>query len=248
MKAIILAAGFATRLYPLTLNQAKPLLEIGGKPMLTWILEKLLQISAIDEVLVVGNERFRAQFEAWRRGVDPPIPVIILNDGSTTDDNKLGAIGDMAFAMNQIADDPETLIIAGDNLLEFDLRPHYEDFTRDRKPLLLLREIECTAARSRYNEVIVDQAGNVASFREKPPDPKSNLVAICLYFFPPGVKERIRQYLNEGNNPDAPGYFIQWLVGQMPVRAARFQGHWFDIGNLQTLEEARNRYGAATAS
>ncbi len=247
MKAVILAAGFATRLHPLTLNQAKPLLEIGAKPMLTWILEKLLAIKAVDEVLVVGNEKFREQFEAWRRSIDPPIPVVILNDGSTTDDNKLGAIGDMGFAMKHIAGEHELLIVAGDNLLEFDLPKYYEMFHRGGRPLLLLREIECTSARSRYNEVMIDEEGNVTSFREKPPDPKSNLVSICLYFFTPEIKAKIGEYLEQGNNPDAPGYFIQWLVKQIPVKAVRFEGGWFDIGNLQTLEEARQRYAARTS-
>jgi len=243
MKAVVLAAGFATRLYPLTENQAKPLLEVGKKPMLTWLLEKLLQIPELDEVIVVGNEKFAEQFQAWRRSVDAKIPIIVLNDGSTDDTNKLGAIGDMGFAMKHIHGEHELLVVAGDNLLEFELPEYYAEFKSGEKPLLLLREIDCTGARSRYNEVMIDEAGNVTSFREKPPDPQSNLVSICLYFFPAQVKGKIGEYLEGGNNPDAPGYFIQWLVEQTPVRAVKFNGGWFDIGNLQTLEEARARYG-----
>jgi len=242
MKAIILAAGFATRLYPLTLHQPKPLLDIGGRPMLSWLVDKILEVGEIDEIVVIGNERFHSQFLEWRDSYASSLPIQILNDGSTTDDNKLGAIGDMNFAMRQVNDGEDMLIVAGDNLLEFSLVPYFEKFQSVREPLILLREIQEIGRRSRYNEVMVDDEGVVTSFREKPEDPKSNLVAICLYFFPAEVKQRISEYLSGGNNPDAPGYFIQWLVRQVRVRAAKFEGQWFDIGNFQTLEEARARY------
>jgi glucose-1-phosphate thymidylyltransferase len=241
MKALVLCAGFATRLYPLTRNQAKPLLDIGGRPMLSWLMDRLLRIKELDAVYIVGNERFHSQFLSWRDAYPSPVPIHVLNDGSTADENKLGAIGDMAFAMRHIPDD-DLLVVAGDNLLEFDLDPFAREFLRARRPMILVREVDNLAARSRYNEVILDANGAVISFREKPPDPKSNLAAICLYFFPPGIRNRIEDYLTAQNNPDAPGYFIQWLVTQTPVQAMIFEHGWFDIGNLQTLEAARVHY------
>lgn len=243
MKALLLAAGFATRMHPLTLTRAKPLLEIGGRPMLTHLVDRLSSIRDIDEFVVVGNGKFAADFEAWRNKVACDRPVRVLNDGSTDDSDKLGAIGDIAFALERVPGDHDWLVVAGDNLFEFDPLPFHELFREHGDPLLLLREIECAGQKSRYNEVKIDEAGVVTSFREKPPDPQSNLVAICFYFLPPALRGWIARYLAEGNNPDAPGYFIQWLARQTRVRATRFHGPWFDIGNLQTLEEARARYG-----
>lgn len=247
MKVIVLAAGFATRLYPLTIHQPKPLLDIAGKPMLTRLLERVLELPGITEVFVVGNEKFNQQFEAWRNTFMPiTAKLTVLNDGSTTDDNKLGAIGDMAFAMDQWEGGEEILVVAGDNLLEFDLARCHREFARQRRPLILVREIADFASMKRYNEVTMGENGTVKHFREKPAEPKSNLAAIALYFFTPEVKPKIREYLGAGGNPDAPGYFIEWLVKQMPVAAVKFEGRWFDIGNLQTLEQARAEYSAAT--
>ncbi len=245
MKAIILAAGFATRLYPLTKNQAKPLLEVGGKPMLTRLVEKIGILKEIDEILVVGNEKFREQFAAWGKSVASRVPIRVLNDGSTDDDNKLGAIGDLAYAMNQIPGECDLLVVGGDNLFEFDLVPYAAEFMRHRCPLLLLRETERSEGQSRYNEVTTDGQGRVTRFREKPADPQTNLMAICLYFFTPEIKVKVALYLAQGNNPDAPGYFIEWLVNESKVRGVKFSGGWFDIGNLQTLEEARARFAQA---
>ncbi len=242
MKALILSAGFATRMYPLTLNQAKPLLEIGGKPMLTWLSDSLLQIPEVDELIIIGNEKFNEQFEAWGASYKSRAKVSVLNDGSTDDSNKLGAIGDMNFALRWVPEGEDFLVVAGDNLFEFNPADFYAEFKKHRQPLIVVREIESRGARSRYNEVTINDEGIVTNFREKPPDPQTNIAAICFYFFPPEVKGMIKQYLDEGNNPDAPGYFIQWLVKQTPVRAVRFSTPWFDIGNLETLEEARARY------
>lgn len=242
MKVIVLAAGFATRLYPLTLNTAKPLLDIAGKPMLTRLLERVLELKGITEVYVVSNEKFYKQFENWRAAFNAPVPVHILNDGTSTDETKLGAIGDMAFAMDQWMEDEEMMVVAGDNLIEFDLVACHEEFKRQRRPMILVREIDDVAAMKRYNEVVVSNDGLVKSFREKPKDPSSSLAAIALYFFLPQVRQKLHEYLNSGGNPDAPGHFIEWLVKQMPVAAMQFHGRWHDIGNLQTLEQARAEY------
>lgn len=240
MKVFVLAAGFATRLYPLTLHQPKPLLDIGGKPVLTRLLDRVMKLEGLSEIVIIGNDRFNANYVEWAREFRSHVPVRVLNDGSTTDENKLGAIGDIAFALREVdLAGEDWLVIAGDNLLECDLAAYQKEFKRRGKPMILVRTVADRVAQKRYNEVVLDGEQNIASFKEKPADPVSNLVAIAVYFYPPAIRERFFEYLSSGGNPDAPGFFIEWLVKQTTVCATKFEGHWFDIGNFQTLEEAR---------
>lgn len=249
MKVILLAAGFATRLYPLTKDRAKPLLEVGGRPVLSWVLDKVLALEAVDEVIVVSNRRFHQQFVDWQASYGARVPVRVIDDGSTDDSNKLGAIGDLALALDPSLDEEELLVCAGDNLFEFELGRFYELFRAGGRPLLLLRTIEGEVPPGRYSEVVLHADSTVQSFREKPADPRSNLCSICLYFFPPGLRQRVRAYLDApGTNPDAPGYFLEWLSQQEALAAAPIDGRCFDIGNKETLELARAAYPATAES
>jgi glucose-1-phosphate thymidylyltransferase len=244
VKAVLLAAGYATRLHPLTRDRPKPLLEVGGRPLLTHILERVAALPDLSEVVVVGNAKFAEPLRAWARGVAGPVPLRVLDDGSSDDANKLGASGDLAFALREVPlEGEDLLVVAGDNLLGFDLHPLYEAFRRHRRPQLAVREVEQPDGPSPYNEVTLDAAGRVLRFREKPADPRTNLMAICLYFFPPEVEGLLRRYLAEGGDPDAPGHFIAWLVGCAEVRASRFEGEWFDVGSLAALAAARAHFG-----
>ncbi len=243
MKALLLAAGYATRLYPLTRDRPKPLLDVGGKPMLTRILERVLELPDLSQVVVVGNAKFAHLLRDWARQVDCPVPIRVLDDGSTDDSNKLGATGDIAFALAECPlDGEDLLVVGGDNLLGFDLRPLYAAFQRQRTPLLAVRRVDVGPGPSPYNEVTLDASDRVVRFREKPADPQSDLVAICLYFHPPDVAERLRRYLEQGGDPDAPGHFVAWLVDDTPVHAARFEGDWFDVGGHEALAQARERF------
>jgi len=244
MKAILLAAGFATRLHPLTLERAKPLLEVGGRPVLSRLLERVLELPDLDEVVVVVNGRFREQFEAWRAGLGVALPVRLVDDGAWDDAGKLGAIGDLALALERTADDGAPLFVgAGDNLVEADLAAYGRRFLEDpQRPLLIVRRIEGEVPPGRYSEVVLGPDGRVESFREKPAEPRSDLSAVGLYFLPAAVRGWIRRYLDEGGNPDAPGYFLEWLAAREPLRAAPLEGTWHDIGNLQTLAAARSAY------
>ncbi len=247
MRAFILAAGYATRLYPLTRDRPKPLLEIGGKPLLTHLVERLAPLRDLREIVVVGNARFEAQYQAWAGRTPTPAPIRVLNDGSTEEGNRLGAIADLAFALDRTPEGDDMIVAAGDNLIEFELRPFQETFLERRRPLLLVRPVEDAADQGRYNEVTLDPAGRVVAFREKPADRRSSLAAIALYFFPADVAPLVRRYLEGGKNPDAPGYFLEWLVGQRPVEAARFEGAWHDIGSLQSLAAAQAGHKAAAS-
>lgn len=242
MKAYLLAAGYATRLQPLTLDTPKPLLDVGGAPILTRILERVCALEGLREVVVIGNRRFAAQFDAWAAAQRCAVPLRVLDDGSTSDADRLGAVGDLAFALRQVpAGDEDWLVVAGDNLLEFDLAALQREFERRRRPLLVLRE-ERQRGPSRYNEVTVDADGTVTRFREKPADRGSPLAAIAVYFFTPEVAGLLRDYLDAGGETDAPGHFVEWLVGRTPVGSARLSGEWFDIGTPETLAAARRRF------
>lgn len=243
MKAIVLAAGFATRLHPLTLDRAKPLLDVGGRAVLSWLLDRVLALPQIDEVLVVTNDRFHRQFEAWRDGYEARVPVRLLNDGTRSDADKRGALGDLALALEELVNrEDDVLVVAGDNLVEFDLAPHARRFSELRRPLLLVREIEGQVPPRRYGEVTVDGDGYVTGFREKPERPLSQLVSTCVFFLPAGARHLLLDYLASGASHDAPGHFFEWLHGRQRVAAARLTGGFHDIGNLESLEQAREAF------
>ena len=242
VKAVLLAAGYATRLYPLTRETPKPLLEVGGRPLLTHILERVVALPGISEIAVVSNHRFVEPLRAWARGGLAALPLRVLDDGSTEESDRLGAVGDLAFALREMPlAGEDLLVVAGDNLLGFDLAPLFARFARERKPLLVVRRV-ARAGPSPYNEVRLGPGDRVVGFREKPADPQTEWAAIALYFFPPEVEGLLARYLAEGGNPDAPGHFVAWLVRETEVVAARCEGEWFDIGSLEALEAARARF------
>lgn len=246
MKAIVLAAGFATRMYPLTRDRAKPLLDVAGEPVLSRLLDRVLSLDAVDEVLVVSNHRFFEAFERWRDGYGARVPVRVLDDGALDDEGKRGAIADLAFAVEHLGDaGADLLVVAGDNLIDFDLAPHAERFAELGRPTCLVREIEGVVPPRRYSEVTLDGT-RVVTCREKPAEVRSNLSAICLYFLPGSVRPRLAEYLASQSEHDAPGHFLAWLHAREPLSASRIDGGWHDIGDVETLERARAAFGTRT--
>ena len=249
MKAYLLAAGYATRLYPLTKDLPKPLLEIGDRPLLSHILDRVLELDDLSAVTVIGNHRFHDQLSSWSRTVESRVPLDVLDDGSSSEDDRLGASSDLAFGLRHSPPSPDEdfLVIAGDNWIRFDLRAAQRDYiAQERRAMILLRRLDTLpTGASPYNEVTTDSEGRVLRLREKPPDPRTLLVAIAAYFFPPRVQFLLDHYLAHGGNPDAPGHFIEWLVQHAPVRSHTFEGEWLDIGTPQALEQARAAVGCA---
>lgn len=241
MKVIVLAAGYATRLYPLTLNQPKPLLPVAGKPMIEHVLDNLTPIGGIDRVYVVTNAKFAGHFQNWSdgyRAAGSKFDFTVVNDGTTDDTNKLGAIGDIHFVLQTQNVDDDMLVVAGDNLFSEKLGA-FGNFCREKKaPVLALYDVGELEQIKKYNSISVDTAGRISFFEEKPKDPKGTLTGIALYFYPRATIPLIRRYVAEGNNPDQPGRLIQWLYPQTPVYTWRVPGLWFDIGSKETLEEA----------
>ena len=241
MNALILAAGYATRLYPLTLTKAKPLLEVAGKPMIDWVLDNLAPIPDLDRVYVVTNRKFVKDFQAWAeqyRKKKPRFTIEIIDDGSTDDSDKLGAIGDVVLAVSRhnLAND-ELIVVAGDNLFSEPLA----DFARTAKgseAMLATYDVGDLEAIKKYSSITTDSDGVITMFEEKPPDPKNTIAGIALYYFSREVVPLFTTYVAAGNNPDQPGRFIQWLYQRKPVKTYQIKGTWFDIGSKETLETA----------
>ena len=241
MKVIILAAGYATRLYPLTLTQPKPLLPVAGRPMLEYVLDSLAPIGGVDRAYIVTNAKFAARFQDWsdtHRAAKTKWNFTVVNDGTTSDSDKLGAIGDIHYVLKTQNVDDDLTVVAGDNLFSETLGG-FGKFCREKNaPVLALYDVGDLEQIKKYSSISVDTAGRITSFEEKPKHPTSTLTGIALYFYPRNTIPLIRQYIAEGNNPDQPGRLVQWLYPRTAVYTWRVPGLWFDIGSRETLEEA----------
>lgn len=241
MNVLILAAGYATRLYPLTLNKAKPLLEVAGKPMVEWVLDNLAPIPDIENVYVVTNNKFAADFQSWADEYvkrQPKLHFKIVNDGSTSDNDKLGAIGDINFVLSrENLAESDLVVVAGDNLFSESLEG-FAEFAREHPATIATYDVGDLEAIKKYNNIEVSAEGQVTHFEEKPKHPKSTLTGIALYYFRKDIVPMFNTYIAAGNNPDQPGRFIQWLYPLKPVFTYEIKGTWYDIGSKETLEEA----------
>lgn len=241
MNILVLAAGYATRLYPLTLTKAKPLLDVAGKPMVEWVLDNLAPIPGIGTVYIVTNNKFAADFQAWADAYNrsqPKLRFKIINDGSTSDADKLGAIGDIHLVVKQEGLDKDDLIIvAGDNLFSQSLED-FAAFAKGTAATLATYDVHDLEAIKKYNDLTLDEDGHITAFEEKPANPKGTITGIALYYFAASTVKMFDTYLAEGNNPDQPGRFIQWLYPRLGVHTYPIHGTWFDIGSKETLEEA----------
>lgn len=248
MKVIVLAAGYATRLYPLTLTQPKPLLPVAGQPMIDYVLDNLAAIVEIDRIYVVTNAKFAGHFVRWSedyRARKAKLNFTIVNDGSTDDTNKLGAIGDIHFVLKTQNVQDDIIVVAGDNLFSEKLGGFGRYCREKNAPVLAVYDVGELEQIKKYNSICVDGSGRITYFEEKPKNPTSTLTGIALYYYPKAALHLIHQYVAEGNNPDQPGRLVQWLYSRVPVFTWRVPGRWYDIGSKETLEEA-NRIFAST--
>jgi glucose-1-phosphate thymidylyltransferase len=241
MNVLILAAGYATRLYPLTLNKAKPLLVVGGKPIIEWLVDNLAGIPDLETIYVVTNNKFATDFQAWGQRYQKRHPTFkfkVVNDGSKSDDDKLGAIGDINFVVtHENLSQTGLLVAAGDNLFTNSLADFVAS-ARNTEVTVAVYDVGDTEAIKKYGNVAVDAQGIITRFEEKPLKPQGTLAAIALYFYSPAVLSLLRTYLAAGNNADQPGRFVQWLYTHKPVKTFQIKGQWLDIGSKETLENA----------
>ena len=241
MNVLILAAGYATRLYPLTLNKAKPLLVVGGKPIVEWLVDNLAGIPDLETIYVVTNDKFAAGFRTWSHGYQkrhPNLKFKVVNDGSTSDNDKLGAIGDINFVVtHEKLSETGLLVAAGDNLFTNSLAD-FVAHARNTEVTVAVYDVGNPEAIKKYGNVTVNNEGIITRFEEKPQNPHGTLAAIALYYYSPAVLSLLRTYLAAGNNADQPGRFVQWLYTRKPVKTFQIRGQWLDIGSKETLENA----------
>ncbi len=239
MRAIILAAGYATRLHPLTETVAKPLLPVGGRPIIDRLLDSVMRVPGLDSVHVVTNARFAPAFRAWadsRAG----LPVHVHDDGTTSEADRLGAIGDLGFVLDEIGRDDDLLVVAGDNLFAFELSDLSAFAANRGGSALAVYEHPERELLSQYGIVELGSGDRITGFVEKPSDPVSNLVATAAYVFTAAHAGLIPEYRASGGSPDQPGRFVAWLQAREAVYGFRFTGEWIDIGDLGQLLAADN--------
>lgn len=240
MKAIVLAAGYATRLYPLTLNTAKPLIEVGGDKLINYLLYDLSKSQDIDKIFVVVNQKFLSNFENWLGEVKNKIKtkISLVNDGSMDESTKLGAVGDIHFVIENKKIDDDILVIAGDNLFSDSFLPFVEYCKKQNAPILGTYDVKDLELVKKLSVIKTDSDGQITHFEEKPQKPTSTMTGIALYFYPKHKIEMIKQYIREGNNPDQPGRLTEWFYRKTPVFTWAVPGTWFDVGSHESLKLA----------
>jgi len=251
MKVIILAAGYATRLYPLTLAQPKPLLPVAGKPMIEYVLDTLAPIGGVDRIYVVTNAKFASHFQQWADrypASNPKWDFTIVNDGSTDDTNKLGALGDLHLVITREHFEDDIIVVAGDNLFSEKLTDFGRYCREKRAPVLAVYDVGALEEVKKYNAISLDGEGRITFFEEKPANPSSTLTGIALYFYPKSSLALIKQYIAERNNPDQPGRLIQWAYPRPPVYTWKVPGLWFDTGSRASLEDANRIFAKSRAA
>ncbi len=236
MKALILAGGFARRLAPITDFIAKPLLPVGDRLIIDWIVDNIKN-AGIENIIVSTNSYYERQFRYWIKCRDEDISLLI--EPTRREEEKFGAIKGIKYAMDKYGED-DYLIVAGDNYFDFSLSQFLKFYREKKSPLVAVYDVGDRDKAKRYGVVSVDDEGKVIKFAEKPKAPESTLIATACYAFPKGIYELLKEYLEDKNNPDSPGYFISWLISKIPVYAFSFKGTWLDIGNLDEYRRAFN--------
>ena len=238
MTGIILAAGYATRMYPLTLNFPKPLLEVGGKKIIDHLLEDG-ERSGVERFVVVSNHKFISLFREWAEGKEN---VMVLDDGSVDNEHRIGAVKDIEFAIEKAGINDDTLILAGDNVLDFSLSSFIE-YGKAKGTSCIMRHRESDKARLRKTGVVtIDQSDLVLSMEEKPKEPKSEWAVPPFYYYVKEDLPLIKEGIENGCGTDAPGSFVSYLAERRPVHAFLMPGKRFDVGSIEGYEKIRKEY------
>lgn len=240
MKCLILAAGYATRLYPLTENFPKPLLKVGEKTILDWLVDDIDTIKKVDEYVVISNDKFFTHFEKWAKTKSQKITVI--NDNTTCNENRLGAVKDIEFAISKLNIADDILVIAGDNVLDFSLT-EFINYSLQKNSSCIMRYYEESVQKLQKTGVIeIDENDKVLNMVEKPEKPASNWACPPFYFYKKQDAKLIKKAINDGCNVDAPGSFAVWLCKNSTVYAMQMPGKRYDIGNLESYEKVQKEY------
>lgn len=240
MKCLILAAGYATRLYPLTENFPKPLLKVGDKTILDWLIDDIDTLGLVDEYVVISNHKFANHFEAWAKEKSQKITVV--DDGTSTNEARLGAVCDIQFAIDKLGLDDDMLVIAGDNVLDFSLT-RFIEYAREKGASAIMRYYEPETKKLLKSGVVtIDENDRVLKMTEKSPKPATNWCTPPFYYYTREAARLVKEGIKDGCGIDAPGSFIAYLCERKPVYAFLMPGKRYDIGNLESYEAVKKEY------
>lgn len=240
MKCLILAAGYATRLYPLTENFPKPLLEVQGKTILDWLLDDIQASNQVEEYIVISNHKFAHHFQTWAS--QKPYKVTVVDDGTESNETRLGAVKDVQYAMDTCGIDSDALVIAGDNVLDFSLQ-RFIRYALEKQTSCIMRYYEPAEAKLRKCGVVnMDENDLVLDMTEKPEHPATHWCCPPFYYYTREDARMVKKGIEAGCGTDAPGSFIAWLCKQTKVHAMEMPGKRYDIGNLQSYEQVQKEY------
>ena len=242
MKAMILAAGCGTRLVHIAKYIPKAFMKINNKPIINYIIDKINEIPEINQIIVITNNKFYSVFEEWQQHIQQEKgnekTITIVNDNTNSNEERLGALGDLIFALDKINVD-DILVLASDNLFDFNLKELTENKGRDAVGVY---ELPKEIIKGKYGVVETDGNGKMIGFQEKPEMPKTNLASTGIYLFKKETLPLIRKYANGGHSLEGPGKLLEWLYKEKDVYAHIFKGKWFDIGSLEELEKAKKEF------
>ncbi len=240
MKCLILAAGYATRLYPLTENFPKPLLEVGDKTILDWLVDDIDTCGKVDEYVVISNHKYARHFEDWAKTKKQKITVV--DDGTSTNETRLGAVKDVLFAIEKLDLKGDMLVIAGDNVLDFSLTKFVEYSTKKNAPCIMRYYETDDKKLLKCGVVTIDDSDRILNMTEKSPEPATHWCAPPFYYYTEQASGMIEEAINDGCGTDAPGSFIAWLCQKIPTYAMEMPGRRYDIGNLDSYTRVRTVY------
>lgn len=243
MTCIVLAAGYATRLYPLTENFPKPLLKVGEKTIMDHLLDDIESGEKIKRFVVISNHKFVGHFEKWAKTKD--YDIAIVDDGTETNETRLGAVMDIKFAIEKLQIDDDVLIIAGDNVLDFSLNK-FVDYALSKDTSCVMRYYEEDAKRLKKGGVLELDGDRVIAMEEKPENPKSNWCCPPFYFYMKNDISQIDNAIKDGCGTDAPGSYVSWICKKSAVNAMEMPGRRYDIGNLESYEMVQKEYKGIT--
>lgn len=240
MKCLILAAGYATRLYPLTENFPKPLLDVGGKTILDWLVDDIHTAGLVDEFVVISNHKFAHHFDKW--AATKTMKVTVVDDGTDSNETRLGAVKDIQFAIDQLGLDDDMLVIAGDNVLDFSLTK-FLAYAKEKNTSCIMRYYEPEEKKLvKCGVVEIDENDRIVSMEEKPAQPKSHWCCPPFYYYTKADAKLVAKGIEAGCGTDAPGSYIAWLCTQTPVFAMEMPGKRFDVGNLESYNKIKEEY------
>lgn len=244
MKCLILAAGYATRLYPITENFPKPLLTVGEKTILDWLLDDINTSGAVDEYIVISNHKFAQHFEVWAK--IKAYKITVVDDGTETNETRLGAVKDIQYAIDKLGIDDDMLVIAGDNVLDFSLTK-FIGYCKEKNTSCVMRYYEPSEKKLlKCGVLTIDENDLITNMTEKSPAPATHWCCPPFYYYTKEDAKRIQVGIDSGCGTDAPGSYIAWLCGQTKVHAMEMPGSRYDIGNLESYEQVQKEYRGIT--